>query len=288
MSRPAVFVEPCAGLANLSIRLAAGGDSRGPVGRFGSKAKYADAILDLLGLAPGMGADRYLWAEADPAVRAVLRAYPDPEILSGAAEQIAAWEQEDALLLWERLRHAGPISETSPEEVARWVALLSSNRLINVAWDETRGRFSNTGNGGDTFGGPEFCNLARGRAGLERLVGIEWSPVEVASDARSLLRLATPEESRRAVVFIDPPYRATSGYGFEFGRRDVIRLALSWVRAGALVAISEAEPIAALARLGWSVVEITRRVSGKRTHFSKQQREFVTLSRLPRPRAGRC
>jgi hypothetical protein len=150
-----------------------------------------------------------------------------------------------------------------------------------ASWSEERGRFANTAAGGDTFGGPEFCKLARGRSGLDRLVGIEWPAIDVAGDAMDLLPLIDRDLAGRAVVFIDPPYRETSGYGYEFGRRDVVRLALRWAMAGALVAISEAEPIAPLARLGWQVVEITGGVAGKRTHLSKQQREFVTLSRRP-------
>ena len=279
MKRPVLFVEPCAGLANVSIRLAAGGTARGPVGRPGSKAKYADAILSALGLVPGEGADRFLWAEADPAVRAVLRAYPRPAILSGAAKQIAEWiATEDPLLLWERLRHAGPITETSASEVARWVTILSSNRLLNVAWSSSEGRFANTGKGGTTFGGPDFCNHDLGRKGVERLLSIRWPEIEVRSSATDCLPSGDPDLDRNTVVFLDPPYVDTSGYGFDFGRREVVRLALRWASAGATVAISEAEPIGPLVRLGWSVVDLTAKASGSRTQFSKQQREILTLS----------
>jgi len=287
VSRPALFVEPCAGLANVSIRLAAGGRARGPVGRPGSKAKYADAILEVLGLEPGLGADGYLWAEADPAVRAVLRAYPRREVLSGAVEKIREWTStEDPLLLWERLRTAGPIVETTPAEVARWVTIFASNTLLNVSWSEAEGRFANTGAGGSTFGGPEFGQQIRGARGLERMLDIEWPSVEVRSDARSVLPSGDPDLDSRTVVFLDPPYLNTSGYGFEFGRREVVRLALRWAAAGALVAISEAEAIGPLVRLGWKAVDVTRRARGARTHFSAQQREVVTLSRRPRPRTG--
>lgn len=287
MTRPALFCEPCAGLANVSIRLAAGGRARGPVGRPGSKAKYADAILDVLGLDPGEGADRYLWAEADPAVRAVLRAYPQRDVLAAAAEQIRKWvETEDALLLWERLRTAGPIVETTPAEVARWVTIFSSNTLLNVSWSDSEGRFANTGSGGSTFGGPDFGKQIRGARGLERMLDVNWSPVEVRSDARTVLPSGDPDLDSRTVVFLDPPYRGTSGYGFEFGRREVVRLALRWAAAGALVGISEAEPIGPLVRLGWVAVDVTRRSRGQRTHFSAQQREVVTLSRRPRTRTG--
>lgn len=287
MTRPALFVEPCAGLANVSVRLAGGGAHRGPVGRPGSKSKYANAILSTLGLEPGEGASRFLWAEADPAVRAVLRSYSKPDVIREAAEQIRRWvETEDPLLLWDRLRHAGPITDCSPESVARWVTIFSSNRLLNVSWSAESRSFANTGRGGTTFGGPDFCDHDLGRRGLERMLGIDWPEVEVLSSAFACLPSGDPDLDSRTVVFLDPPYVGTSGYGFELSRRQVIRLALRWAASGALVAISEAEPIGALVRLGWSVVDVTSRLDGSRTQFSKQQREFLTLSRRP-SRTGR-
>lgn len=280
MTGPALFVEPCAGLANVSIRLAGGGSHRGPVGRPGSKSKYANAILSALGLEPGQGATRFLWAEADPAVRAVLRSYPKPAVIRGAVEQIRRWvATEDPLLLWDRLRHAGPIEETSAEEVARWVTIFSSNRLLNVSWSESARSFTNTGRGGTTFGGPDFCNHDLGRRGLERMLGIDWPEVEVRESAFDCLPSGDHDLDSRTVVFLDPPYVGTSGYGFDLDRRQVVRLALRWAASGALVAISEAEPIRSLVRLGWSFVDVTTRLDGSRTQFSKQQREILTVSR---------
>lgn len=274
------FVEPCAGLANVSIRLQAGGSHRGPVGRLGSKHKYADAILRLLGMSPGDGADRYVWAEADPAVRSVIRAYPRPDVLTGASSMIERWvDTEDSLLLWDRLRHAGPITESTEEEVARWTTIAHSNRLINVSWSERDRRFSNTGAGGSTFGGPEFCSHISGAHNLRRMASIEWPEVLVLSDASECKPSGDPVRDAATTVFIDPPYQDTTGYGFSFSRRDVVRLALRWAASGAQVAISEAEPIHRLVNLGWRTTEISRQAAGSRTQFSKQQREFVTYNR---------
>ena len=281
---PARFVEPCAGLANVSIRLQGGGKSRGPVGRMGSKAKYADVVLRTLGLEPGLGAGQYLWAEADPAVRSVLRAYTQPDVLAGAIQQMEWWLEGDPLLLWDRLRREGPITETTAREVARWVTIASSNRLINVAWSDSAQCFTNTAEGGSTFGGPDFGSHALGRRGLERLIDLRWPDVQVVEDAAMARPTGDADLDRRTVVYIDPPYIDTAGYGFEFTHRQVTRLALRWAAAGALVAISEAQPIASLARMGWHVVDITRKASGRRTHFSKQQREVLTISRRPRAR----
>jgi hypothetical protein len=80
------------------------------------------------------------------------------------------------------------------------------------------------------------------------------------------------------VVYIDPPYLHTTGYAADLGREAVLDLARRWADAGALVAVSEAEP---LPLPGWHSVEITGcRVGQKRT-FSRQQAEWVTMSRAP-------
>ena len=52
-----LFVELCAGTAALSLRLHARG-ARPPVSRMGAKTGYADAILRVLGLAPGTPPER--------------------------------------------------------------------------------------------------------------------------------------------------------------------------------------------------------------------------------------
>jgi len=91
-------------------------------------------------------------------------------------------------------------------------------------------------------------------------------------------------------VYVDPPYRGVTGYqrDRDLDRAGVVRLALAWAEVGAVVAVSGAEPIAALSTRAWPVVEVTALRRGQGRTFSKQQREFVTLSRLPRSGAGRC
>ena len=104
VSRPRLFAELPAGLAAVSLRLHGGRHCRPPISRMGNKAGYADSILDALGLRSGSGADAYLWAEADPDVRALLRAYPDAAMLTRIAEIIRGWADEEPRALWERLR----------------------------------------------------------------------------------------------------------------------------------------------------------------------------------------
>ena len=80
------------------------------------------------------------------------------------------------------------------------------------------------------------------------------------------------------MVYIDPPYLNTTGYAHDLGRDAVCELAERWASAGAWVVISEAEP---LAELGWHQAEITGERNGQKRTFSKQQREYLTMSRPP-------
>ncbi len=70
----------------------------------GNKAGYSAVVLAALGLRSGQGAGAYLWAEADPDVAALLRTYPDAQMLRRVAEIIRGWAGEEPRALWERLR----------------------------------------------------------------------------------------------------------------------------------------------------------------------------------------
>lgn len=153
MTRPRCFVELCAGLASVSLRLQGGRHARPPVSRMGAKTGYADAILHALGLRPGLGADAYLWCEPDPGPRGVLACYPQPDRLREIAAVIRSWSGEEPRALWERLKAEGPVGGAP-----RWLMLAASNRLINGA-DGPDG-WRNTGVGGTTFGGAEFATPA--------------------------------------------------------------------------------------------------------------------------------
>lgn len=83
------------------------------------------------------------------------------------------------------------------------------------------------------------------------------------------------------VVYVDPPYVGTTGYAADLDRAEVVGLARRWAGAGALVAISEAEPISDLVAEGWHAVEVTDCRRGQARTFSRQQSEWVTLNRVP-------
>ena len=197
-------------------------------------------------------------------------------------------------------------------ELARYLQVTASNRLISI--DSTT--MQNSGNGGTTFGGESFATGAekvadaarevarwtlstgwtRGDGGLcvapgacppgvnpaislpsltRRMDGYRGLPATIVPDAREL---HPPPLPPGCVVYMDPPYVNTTGYGNDLPREDVCELAERWASAGAAVYISEAEP---LTELGWHAVEITSTRIGQKRTFSKQKREFVTCSVPP-------
>lgn len=334
-----LFVELCAGTAALSLRLHRR-HARPPVSRMGAKTGYADAILRVLGLRPGQGAAHYLWCEPDPGVRLLLEAYRDPGLVQEAAAIIRGWADEDPRALWERLRAEGPPRGVDAGEVARWARLTTANRLIPATWVD--GQWRNTGDGGSTFGGNEFCTPAVDLAEkFEASVGDMPATVEADArrvDPREVARWVwtygrsfngtgtayRPEESSKGtpvwnahppehfadamrglptlpatitpdargiepgpdlppgtVAYMDPPYLGTTGYGHDLPRSEVVALARRWSAAGAMVAISEAEPIGDLVAEGWHAVRIDGERMGQKRTFSKQQAEWVTMNRPP-------
>jgi hypothetical protein len=310
----------------------------------GAKTGYADALLRVLGLRPGQGAAHYLWCEPDPGVRLLLEAYRDPDLAREAAAIIRGWADEEPRALWERLRAEGPPRGVEAGEVARWARLTTANRLIPATWVD--GQWRNTGDGGSTFGGDEFCTPAVDLAEkFEASVGdmpaiveadarrvdprevARWAWVQrrthpgnersflhqvpvkpVANPARQGLRWtheqpaplfealpvieATivdnagliepgPDLPPGTVAYMDPPYVGTTGYGHDLPRSEVVALARRWSAAGAMVAISEAEPIGDLVAEGWHAVRIDGERKGQARTFSKQKDEWLTLSNAP-------
>ena len=280
-----LLVELCAGTAALSLRLSKVG-ARPPVSRMGSKAGYAHAILQVLGLRPGQGAERFLWCEPDPGCRLLLEVYRTPGMAQEVATILRKWDGEDPRGLWDRLRAEGPprwSTPLDPREVARWVRIITANRLIPVRWDEDRQGWFNTGVGGTTHGGEEFATAIHSLVSkfLDLDVVLQ---ADVERDSRTVDPSTIPEGT---VAYFDPPYVGTTGYGADLSREEVVTIARRWSEAGAWVVISEAEPIPELVEDGWSKVEITwTRRGGSRT-FSKQQREWLTLSRPPKAHPGR-
>ena len=160
-----------------------------------------------------------------------------------------------------------------PREVARWTTI--------QGWGST-GYWCGPDRGGAIKGHPEGWTGSITLDGMTgRLDDLPELPATVLVEAVEPPRL--PEGSW---VYIDPPYQNTTGYAHDLPREEVVRLARLWREAGAHVCISEAEPIPDLVDEGWHVVEITGDRKGQKRTFSKQKREFLTMSREPRGQLG--
>jgi hypothetical protein len=262
-----LFVELCAGLASVSLVLQGGRHARPPVSRMGNKRGYAEAILWACGLRQGQGAQRFLWCEPDPGCSALLRAYGQPEVLREAAEIIRGWADEDPRELWERLKAEGPIRSGEAGEVARWAQVQAQTRP-DGQYDIVRSE-----------GSHGWAPAPRGWV-AGRMDAMPCLPaVTVAPDAREI---DPPDLPAGSVVFIDPPYVGTTGYGHDLPRAAVVEMARRWKDAGALVCISEQEALPELMAEGWHALDITSTRKGQKRTFSKQQAEWLTMSEAPR------
>jgi hypothetical protein len=271
-----LFVELCAGLASVSLVLQGGRHARPPVSRMGNKRGYAEAILWACGLRQGQGAHRFLWCEPDPGCSALLRAYGQPEVLREAAEIIRGWADEDPRELWERLKAEGPIRSGEADEVARG--------LLTAAWGGHRQDLSVGRSAGFMGPRPELNdgdNKGITATGLASKVDAAptFPAITVAPDAREI---DPPDLPAGSVVFIDPPYVGTTGYGHDLPRAAVVEMARRWKDAGALVCISEQEALPELMAEGWHALDITSTRKGQKRTFSKQQAEMLTMSEPPR------
>ena len=120
-ARVPLFVELCAGSAAVTLRLIGGPNARPPISYMGSKRGYASAILSVLGLRSGQGADACVLVEAGPWAKA-WRLLTTPEGCRAVADVIRGWVGEDARALWDRLR-AEPVPEDAAAAVGAWCCL---------------------------------------------------------------------------------------------------------------------------------------------------------------------
>jgi hypothetical protein len=160
-----------------------------------------------------------------------------------------------------------------PREVARWASI---GQLSYRQMEPSSG--FNPGMAKDSSSPCWRLSLAGVAGAVDALPEL---PATVLVEAVEPPRL--PEGSW---VYMDPPYQGTTGYAHDLPREEVVRLARLWREAGAHVCISEAEPIPDLVAEGWHVVEITGDRKGQKRTFSKQKREFLTMSREPRGQLG--
>jgi hypothetical protein len=161
--------------------------------------------------------------------------------------------------------------EVDPREVARWV--WTWGRSFNTKGPDAGFLPSESSTGTPVWNAhpPEWYAAA-----CDRLPAIPGALIH--PDARGIDPPALPPGT---VCYMDPPYLDTTGYAHDLPRAEVVALARRWAAAGATVAISEAEPIPELVAEGWHAVRIDGERVGQKRTFSKQQAEWLTLSRPP-------
>lgn len=265
------FAELCAGSAALTLHLHG---SKPPMPYMGSKARYAHAIAELYGLTKP---DEVLLVDPGPWGEA-WQCLLSPTVRPALIARVEALVKEDPRQLFDRLRKESVHNLSMVERTARFLVLQRlafSGKGLSVRPD-------------GTWIDPGFQETAAyGRAGTERFGEVKpllpklsaklgQLPLVESLRARacSALEIEPPYDASDWVVYIDPPYRGTTGYGpDDLTRDDVVRIARRWDNAGAVVIVSEAEPI----DLPWHTVEITDLRRGKKSSW--QRREWLTSNR---------
>ena len=158
--------------------------------------------------------------------------------------------------------------EVDPREVARFI-----HGVYMTHGQAAAGGFRASG-GGDWPDRPP--NVATRADHLDALPAIDGALIH--PDARDIDPPALPPGT---VVYLDGPYENTTQYAHLLPRAEQVAIARRWAAAGATVAISEAEPIPELVAEGWYAVRIDGERVGQKRTFSKQQAEWLTLSRPP-------
>jgi len=197
------------------------------------------------------------------------------------ANIIRQWKDEEPRALWDRLKKEGwpslmPVpggrwlGPQSVEEVAGWA--------LNQAWCP-QGRYMGPDRpSGKREADPDWVASITTGGMSRRMVDLPTFP-PLACYQGNAGDMVLPDCLDGWIIFLDPPYQGTSGYPFgTLGRSEVLRLAKEWHDRGAIVAISEAEP---LPLDGWHHVQIDHARKGAKRTFSKQQSEWLTMNRAP-------
>lgn len=313
--RPRAFVELCCGSAAVTLRLLGGRYAVPPISYMGSKRGYAGAILAALGLRSGIGADSVLLCDAGPWAH-IYATLADPGRCAEVATILRGWVDEEPRALWERLReeHRGEWDGWSVTGAAAWLYVTQrtvsqqegeggflplvtsgghkvyaidrpqiARRVESVAAWLHVGAWCRNRDHRNGFNLPEATDA---RPGMERYGYLPASlarritapPAPLSIYAGPAEDLHPPGDCEGVYVYIDPPYSGTTGYAAKMPRETVLEVARRWSDAGAVVCVSEAEP---LPLDGWHHVEITGARVGQRRTFSKQQAEWLTMNREP-------
>lgn len=280
-----LFVELCAGSAAVSMAWLAG--VKPPLGYQGSKRAFAQEILTAFGMRKADTEDRVLLVEAGPWGEAW--EHWTTGGLTDTVARLREWLSSDPRTLWNSI-HNSPVPTTRPERVAAWCVLqlwvvgkqLKKHR--DGAWVRGGG-FDRTSayaaeyhaeylaRGGNPKRYPSKGYTLNGLVDmLEHMPDLSRVSA-IYGDVRSVSPIPG------AVVYLDPPYAKTAGYGHhQLSREDVYEVASKWAAAGCLVGVSEAEPL----MLDWPCHQKLLPPKGRRrNNFTTSQDEWLSLSDCP-------
>jgi hypothetical protein len=169
--------------------------------------------------------------------------------------------------------------------VAKWMALQDANHGAKpVHVEGGRWRVAGYAHLSDSARARGFRERLRTdllAEGVDELVQVEWPPIAVHHGDVSG---AIPDGDLTGCVFyLDPPYVGCTGYPAECAREWVLTIALALSSRGAIVAVSEAEP---LDLPGWHTVELTGSGAGQAQTFRRSKAEWLTMNREPAARPG--
>lgn len=277
------LVELCAGSAAVSLRWLSE-EHKPPFGYSGGKRGYADQILEVMGLRPG-GADNGdsvvlvepgPWGEAWELWRNLL-------LRNQVCERLRTWAENDPRTLWRELSSA-TVPADPIDRVATWAVLMYWGYACKPVYPINK-KWKHHG----------FDSVSPYRTDLALAKRTEGKKYEIAPNKRlnmladsiealdlrrvdAVYRSISDFESRHyrgdERIYFDPPYHGTTcPYGHDLPREEVMRYATEL--EGFPTFVSEAEP---LSLPGWFHVELKSPRGRGRNNFSKQQREFLTIS----------
>ncbi len=113
---------------------------------------------------------------------------------------------------------------------------------------------------------------------LRSMKDLSWPMGRTLSLQGSAREIPISPCAGRTVIYIDPPYASTTGYpNGALPRPIVAQISKDWHAAGAIVMVSEAEPIEELVAMGWTA-KCLRGAPTDEKPFQIKGAEWVTIS----------
>lgn len=273
------LVETCCGSAALTLHLL--GARRPLVPYQGGKWRVRRQLADVLRQRGFEGAPARV-VLTDPGPWGVAAgAVVDGATRANVIDRLVALGERDAREVFATLRDA--FVPADPAAFAAEYLFLQRLSYSGKAVGVRDGRWRSPGfNTSSAYGLPGTDRFGAVRPMIPSLIAVLRAYGTLASSEVESARRTAPEALARCevptVVYMDPPYAGSTAYpNGDLSRAEVARLAASWASAGALVVVSESEPIGPLVDRGWKALQLA---FGREdtSPFRGKQHEWVTVS----------